>query len=204
MSDITDCRPPADFDRAIVAFRRHAFAALLAGEAPRLAAIAEAASRDALGVARALAWLDNHGQLERDGELLIGAHGLTHRPTPHTLAIGDRTLHTWCAYDAVAIPTALGITARAATRCPSCHQHLIITIHEGHLPDPSGMVLWLPSGPCQNVIDDFCTHANLYCNPHHLDTWHHSAGRPPGRPVTLAEIPALARNDWADVAPRQE
>ena len=35
-----------------------------------------------------------------DGDMLVGAHGLTRRPTAHALAIGEQRLHTWCAYDA--------------------------------------------------------------------------------------------------------
>src|SRR5215203_2004093 len=49
------------------------------GGTPRVANIAEAASRETLGVAHAVAWLEEHGQLECDGELLVGAHGLTRR-----------------------------------------------------------------------------------------------------------------------------
>jgi hypothetical protein len=74
---------------AVAAFQRHASAALLAGGTPRVANIAEAASRETLGVAHAVAWLEEHGQLECDGELLAGAHGLTRRTTSHTLTIGE-------------------------------------------------------------------------------------------------------------------
>ena len=78
---------------AIAAFQRHAFAALLAGATPCVAEITEAASGDTLGVAHVVAWLEHHGQLERDGELLVGAHGLTRRITPHTLTIGAHPAH---------------------------------------------------------------------------------------------------------------
>jgi hypothetical protein len=85
---------PADMQGAVAAFQRHASAALLAGGTPRVANIAEAASRETLGVAHAVAWLEEHGQLECDGELLAGAHGLTRRTTiahPHHRRA---TLHT--------------------------------------------------------------------------------------------------------------
>jgi hypothetical protein len=111
----------AEGQRAIAAFKRHAFAALLAGETPRLAEVTEAASRDTLGVAQAVAWLD-------------------------------------------------------------------------------APVLWMPVGPCERVIDDFCPYANLFCSRDHIDAWRHTAGDPTGHVVTLAEIPALARTAWADVA----
>jgi hypothetical protein len=191
-----------DTHPAVEAFHRHAFSALLSTDAPRLAAVAEAASRDAVGVASAVAWLEAHGALERDGDRLVGAHGLTHRTTPHELTIGDRTLHTWCALDAVAIPVALAATARASTTCPTCGQRLIVDIRAGQLPDGDPRVLWMPTGPCHNVIADFCAHANLFCTPDHLTTWRHSAGDPAGRPLTFAAVRAQACASWADVSAR--
>jgi alkylmercury lyase len=200
MIDPVACCPPSDLERAVAAFQRHAFTALLAGQAPRVADVAETASREAVDVAQAVAWLEAHGQLERDGELLLGAHGITRHTTPHALTIDDRTLHTWCAYDAVAIPAALGVTARAATTCPTCGRSLVVDLDAGRLPNDPTPVLWLPTGPCEQVMDQFCAHANLFCTPDHLDAWRRRAGYPAGRIVTLAEIPALARASWADVA----
>jgi Alkylmercury lyase len=202
LTDPASCCPPGEHDRAIAAFQRHAFAALLGGEAPRIADVAEAANRDAPGVAQAIAWLQERGRLELDGDLLVGAHGLTHRPTAHSLTIGEQRLHTWCAYDAVAIPVALGATARAATSCPTCGRELVVDINDGHLPDDPVPVLWMPHGPCMNVMEDFCVHANLFCVPEHLATWRLAADDPAGELVTLAGVPALARLEWADVADR--
>lgn len=203
MTDPTGtCNPPTDLDRAIAAFRRHAFAALVAGGAPRVAEVAETASRDALDVAQAVTWLETHGQLERDGELLVGAHGLTRRRTPHSFSVEGRTLHTWCAYDAVAIPVALRATARAATTCPTCQRPLVVNVDAGHLPAGPTPVLWLPTGPCEHVIDQFCAYANLFCSPEDLDTWRQTAGNPPGGVLTLAAIAPLALREWGDISPK--
>jgi Alkylmercury lyase len=202
MTDPASCCPPDELDRAVAAFQRHAFAALLGGEAPRIADVAQAASRDAPGVALAIGWLQEHGRLELDGDLLVGAHGLTRRPTAHSLTIGEQRLHTWCAYDAVAIPVALGATVRAATTCPTCGRELVVDINDGHVPDDPVPLLWMPLGPCVNVLEDFCVHANLFCGAEHLAAWRLAAGDPPGELVTLAGVPALARRGWADVAPR--
>ncbi|MGH9186754.1 MAG: organomercurial lyase [Acidimicrobiales bacterium] len=192
--------PPAHLQHGIAVLRRHAFSALLADGTPSLADLAEAASRDAVGVAQAIAWLEATGALERAGDRLVGAHGLTRRPTPHTITIGDRTLHTWCAFDAVAIPVALAASARATTTCPSCNRALFVDVRDGNLPDHSDLVLWLPGGECRNVIADFCAHANLFCRAEHLATWRSVAADPPGRTLPLADVPALAVVEWADVA----
>ena len=161
-------RPPTALDRAVAAVQQHAFAALLAGDTARVADIAEAAGNDTAGGAKAVAWLEGHGRLERDGDLVVGAHGLTRRPTLHMFSIGESSLHTWCAYDAVAIPVAVGLTARATTTCPTCRRDLVVGIDDGLLPGGSTPVLWMPLGPCEHVIDDFCTHANLFCILEHV------------------------------------
>ena len=202
MTDPTECRSPHQrLNQAITAIQRHAFTALVANPGTvRISDIAETASHEANNVAEALAWLQDHGRLERHGDHLVGAHGLTRRTTPHTLTIGDRTLNTWCAYDAIAIPIALGTSARATTACPACGIALVIDIHDGVLPDQSAPALWMPTGPCNNVINDFCTRANLFCTTDHLDTWYDTAGNPPGESLTLTDIPAIARHAWADIA----
>jgi alkylmercury lyase len=202
MTDFGSGCPPSDLDLAVTVFQRHAFAALLAGEAPRITDVAEVASRDAGGIAKAIAWLQAHGRLERDGDLLVGAAGLTRRRTAHALTIGERRLHTWCAYDAIAIPVAVGVTARATTTCPICGQELVVDLTDGHLPVGPVPVLWMPRGPCEHVLDDFCVHANLFCGPEHLDSWRHAVGDPPGDVITLAEVAPLARRAWADIAAR--
>lgn len=200
MTDSPTSGASPDLQRAIVAFQRRAFAALLARETPRVADVAEAASRDTIGVAHAVTWLEDHGELERDGELLVGAHGLTSHSTPHTLTIGGRILHTWCAYDAIAIPVALAATALATTTCPACQRSLTVDIDAGRLLETDTPVLWMPSGPCERVIDDFCPYANLFCTGEHVEDWRRSAGDPDGQVVTLAQVPALARTAWADIA----
>lgn len=201
MTDAIDCCPPPQLGPAVAAFQRHAFAALLDQNGPpRLADVADAAGREATGIAQAIAWLEAHGQLERDGGHLVGAHGLTHRTTAHTLSIGDRSIHTWCAYDAIAIPIALGADAGATTTCPTCGQQLTIAAPAGRPPSDPAPRLWLPTGPCDNVMADFCTHANLFCTAEHLDAWRTASGDPPGRPLRLTEIASLAHADWADVA----
>jgi catechol 2,3-dioxygenase-like lactoylglutathione lyase family enzyme len=46
------------------------------------------------------------------------------------------------------------------------------------------------------VREQFCPHANLFCDREHLDRWHDEAGRPVGRVLTLAEAAQLGRQTW--------
>jgi hypothetical protein len=63
MTDPASCCPPGELERAVAAFQRLAFAAVLGGEAPRIADVVEAASRDTTAVASAIACLQEHGRL---------------------------------------------------------------------------------------------------------------------------------------------
>ncbi|HEX6238733.1 MAG TPA: hypothetical protein VFZ68_16145, partial [Acidimicrobiales bacterium] len=64
--------------------------------------------------------------------------------------------------------------------------------------DDGRMRLWLPGGECTHLVDDFCRHANLYCDADHLA----AVVRPatPGTAVTVTEAAAVGRVTWDDVA----
>ena len=171
----------ADLGDAAQELGRFGFAALWNGEA--------ITPPDA-SVARQLA---NQGRAELDEKgRLIGIHGLTLRPTGHRFVTSERTYQTWCAFDAVGIPAAMGVEAIAYTDCPACGQTLTVAADD---PD---VVLWLPGGAYNNLIADFCARANLYCNREHLDR---ERAEDEGQVLTVTEAAALGRQTWADVAP---
>lgn len=139
------------------------------------------------------------GRLEVDADArLVGVHGLVARPTAHRIEHAGGVAHTWCAFDAVGIPAALGIDAAAVTSCPACGTRLRVGVHHG-VPEDDGRVrLWLPSGECTHLVEDFCRHANLYCDADHLAAVVRLGT--PGTAVTVTEAAALGRVTWDDVA----
>jgi hypothetical protein len=187
------------------AVRRAGFAALLEGRAPTVAALAAAANAAEPAVATIVGRLVESGRatLTPDGKV-DGIAGLTRRPTRHAIvrvSAGREApaLTTWCAYDAVAIPAALGWTATAVTTCGACEANLTVTLRDGR---PSGDAWgWLPPGECEHVLRDFCASAALFCDRSHLDAWHAAAGRPPGEPHPVAALADLGRTAWADCLP---
>jgi Alkylmercury lyase len=123
------------------------------------------------------------GRLEvDDAGVVVGVHGLTARPTRHRIECGDAAVHTLCALDAIGIPAALAIDATAVTSCPRCGIELR---------------LWLPEGRCDHLVEDFCNNANLYCRNDHLTA---TATKASGRALTVADVIAIGRATWADVA----
>jgi hypothetical protein len=144
--------------------------------------------------------LERQGRLELDADgTVVGVHGLVAHETQHRIEHRDGAVHTWCALDAIGIPAAMMIDAIAVTRCPTCACELRVTLHAGEPEDAGEAVLWLPTGPCTHLVQDFCRNANLYCNQDHLD-----ATVPTdlvGQPVTITEAAAIGRSAWSDIAP---
>jgi hypothetical protein len=147
----------------------------------------------------AVAELLQRGRAEVDDDgRLVGVHGLTLRPTRHAIVHAGHTRQTWCAFDSVAIPAALGLDAEAHTTCPTCDRALQVQIRQGQ-PDAMSIVLWLPSPDVGHLMADFCAAADLYCSLEHLqqrvDTTMKS-----GVVLDLSAAAELGRTTWADVA----
>jgi hypothetical protein len=154
---------------------------------------------DLTDASRVVGDLVTAGRLEVDEHgVLIGVHGLVSRPTRHHIAHTQGTVNTWCALDAIGIPAALGIDADAITSCPACETELRVTLHRGVPVDRGAMRLWLPTSRCAHLVEDFCYHANLYCDHDHL-SWA-VAGQSAGRAIGVAEVAAIGRQTWSDVA----
>ncbi|MGH9041594.1 MAG: organomercurial lyase [Acidimicrobiia bacterium] len=155
---------------------------------------------DSRAVSEAAAYLRSRGRLElsESGEL-VAVHGLVRRPTQHRIEHDAGTVNTWCALDAIGIPAALAIDARARTGCATCGVELAVSL-SGGVPDPAPeAVLWYPEVRHGHLVDDFCAGANLFCSSGHLDDWRASAGTE-GAVLTVDEVAELGREAWSDVA----
>ncbi|MDQ1504010.1 MAG: alkylmercury lyase [Actinomycetota bacterium] len=208
MSAAPDLSSAADDPELERAVRRAGFAALLDGRFPTLPELAAAAGVSDEEAAAVVAALVARGRatVTPDGRL-DGIAGVTGRATRHTVewsggpgGSGARgIIQTWCAFDAVAVPAALGWTATAVTTCRSCGDGLRVALEAGV---PSGDAWgWLPPGDCEHVLRDFCAAADLFCDRAHLEAWRVAAGDPPGDPRSVAELAELGRAAWADCLP---
>jgi hypothetical protein len=117
----------------------------------------DAAVRQAADYLRARGRID----LSEDGHLLA-VHGLARRPTHHRIEHAGGVVNTWCALDAIGIPAALAIDARAVTLCPTCGAGLALTLARGEPEPPPDVVMWCPEVRCAHLVDDFCAGANLF------------------------------------------
>ncbi len=159
----------------------------IAGDLGTPAASVEAAT-DALGAA---GWLDRD-----EGGRITGAAGLSLSDGLHRVEIGGREFRTWCAYDALGIPAALGVDATATTFCGVCNTILTVPIHRG---EPEGrQMLWRSAGG-DDLRADFCTPTVLLCSEAHGREWGRRRADH-GRLLVLATAADEGRQRWAGCA----
>jgi hypothetical protein len=166
----------------------------------RTVTLAELVDGDAAVLTEAAEHLRARGRIELsdDGQVLA-VHGLARRSTRHRIEHDGGIVNTWCALDAIGIPAALAIDARAVTRCPTCGRELVVTLTHG-APQPfPGAVLWDPEVRCGHLVDDFCSGANLFCSIDHLEKGLGDT-RSAGRVMTIDEVAELGRESWHEVS----
>lgn len=176
------------------------FHALWEGRTPMVGELGGGGDRATLD--EAVAHLEAGGRIEiaSDGQLLA-VHGLTRRPTRHRIEHRGGSVNTWCALDAIGIPAALGIDARAVTTCPTCNRELVVTLVSGRPVPLAGAVLWYPetTGAWEHLVDQFCSGANLFCNLDHLQD-RMGSETASGAIMTVDEVTEIGREAWADVS----
>lgn len=187
-------------DRLAVELRELAFGLLLAtgaGVEPRR--LATLANADEAHVSATLDALAGAGRIDRDADgRVLGSAGLTIADGPHGLEIQGRTFRTWCAFDAIGIPAALGSDARISTACGVCGQPIRIELDGGRPTADSPARLWLSDGGA-DMRADFCTPTVLLCSGEHALDWsERRAGH--GRALSLAEAIDEGARSWASPA----
>jgi alkylmercury lyase len=187
-------------DPLAVRLRELAFGVLLTTRQPAApATLARLAGADDGQVAEALDGLARAGRIDRDAEgRVLGSAGLTLGDGPHGLVIDEHPFRTWCAFDALGIPAALGSDARVYTACGVCGRPMEIELREGRPKGRTSARLWL-SGGGVDMRADFCSPTVLLCSAAHAREWaERHAGH--GRALSLSVATDLGATDWASVA----
>ncbi len=128
-----------------VAVMRQAFQRILRGRPARCAEVASALGMPVSAVEAIVARLGERGTMSVDAETgeIVGARGLSLRPTPNRLLVNDQPLYTFCAVDAVGIPAGLEVDARVESHCHACGAPLVVTLTKDDvIQAPSGTVVW--------------------------------------------------------------
>lgn len=178
--------------------RELCFAMLLAERRPLdPAEIAAAMGRG--DVTAVLDRLAGAGWIDRDPEgRVTGSAGLSLTDGPHRLHLGTTTFRTWCAYDAIGIPAALGLDATVETTCGVCGQPIVVVLASGVPVAPGTELLWLATRS-GDLRSQFCAPTVLLCGAAHGESWamtrHHA-----GQLLDLKAATVRGAADWASCA----
>jgi alkylmercury lyase len=95
--------------------------------------------------------------MDPDSDRILGSWGLSSLPTTHKLCIRGRTLHTWCALDAVGIPAALGEDAGIVSQCHHCGVPVKIEMVNGQVEhvEPPDVQLWITASEVGRSVVGF-------------------------------------------------
>ena len=136
---------------------------------------------------------------------IVAAHGLSLVPArQHRLTMRGRRFWTWCAIDAVGIPAGLDEQALVETTCHQCGTAVRLELHGAEVVSASHPAarIWEAArlqgrgtaGP------PHCALMNLFCSAEHLRAWQQAHPNEQGAERDLAQVGALGRAEWADVA----
>lgn len=146
---------------------------------------------------RAVSALAEAGWLDLDQQQRVtGAAGLSLANGPHRLTIGDASFRTWCAYDALGIPAALGADGEIETACGHCGAAISLTIQGGTPGRRGPEELWLADAAGGDLRGSFCTPTVLLCGHEHGIAWAEAHGGR-GQLLDLAKAARLGAADWA-------
>lgn len=173
--------------------------ALLFGEGRPISPDELAAAAGGSDVGDILVDLAKSGRIDRaDDGRVTGSVGLSLSDGPHRLEIGDRTFRTWCAYDALGIPAALGASAEIETACGECGSLIAISLADGRPTRTGPERLWI-SAEEDDLRTSFCAPTVLLCGQEHGAKWAERQAQA-GELVSLDEAADLGADTWAGCA----
>ncbi len=210
MGDCKDSQSHSVLDNAVPSddvttwIRRIAFSTLLTARTLRFSQLVSETGLDASVVRSTLAKLLAGGVATIMGDLagdpeIVGAEGVTVLKTAHRLKLNGATLFTWCAFDIVGIPAALGLNAFGETVCPTCTRAILLEMEQG-VPKSGPAAGWWPLDTAGPVVETFCPTASIFCNSSHLERWQTKAGAH-GEILTLDQLAERGAQTWRRFVP---
>jgi alkylmercury lyase len=153
------------------------------------------AERAGVPIGEVVEALDRWPNVFRDDDgHVIAFGGLALRPTDHAFEVDGRTLHTWCAWDTLFIPSILGRPGRVTSRSPVSGEPITLTVTPDGVHDvsPATAALSLVNpGEFRDLIRTFCHHVHFFSSPEEGRRW--AAGRDDAHIVSPAEGFELGR-----------
>lgn len=161
--------PPDQQELALAIYRQ-----LAAGEPVSAGALAEQLSREEGEIANTLEqW---PGVFFTDDGRVVGFWGLALAEMPHRFQVGGRTLHTWCAWDALFIPELIGQRAEVESRSPVSGEPVHLTVSpqgvEDVTPEATAVSMLAPTEVFDaDVIMSFCHYVHFFTSAEEAAPW---------------------------------
>lgn len=169
---VTEGMLALDFDDARIVLSIYRL--LASGEPVSPIAVAEATGLEQKLVEKRLAeW---PGVFLQDGAI-VGCWGLALPEMSHRFEVDGRTLHTWCAYDALFLPELIGKQARVRSKDPVTGEEIALTVHPDRVEDLSpetAVISFLDPTTTsfdENVILNFCNYVHFFSSPKSAEKW---------------------------------
>jgi len=109
---------------------------------------------------------------------IIGYWGLSIVEMPHTFIIKDKTLYSWCAWDALFIPELIRETACIKSQCPISNEHIELTVGTDGIKEvmPAPAVVSFIEPPSSehienDVIGSFCHYVHFFKSQKEYRQW---------------------------------
>ena len=118
------------------------------------------------------------GVYRNDDGHIIGFWGLAISEMPHRFRLGDRQLHTWCAWASLFLPEILQETADVTSMCPVTGEeiHLRVSPRRVEEVSPAGAAMSLLEPDCcdiagNRIISSFCNHIHFFASQGVGEEW---------------------------------
>ncbi len=131
--------------------------------------------------------LDRFPNAEWDEQNRLVGLGLTLRPTPHRLDLGDRTLFAWCALDALLFPVLLGRPASIESPCRGTGDPVhveVMPVAIKVVEPPSAVVSVVAARDLADFRSVSCNNTHFFASPEAASRW---LEKHPGATILPAE-----------------
>ncbi|SHM89016.1 organomercurial lyase [Flavobacterium chilense] len=139
-------------------------------------------------IEKANAILNVLGEFNKNDEITAFS-GLSLTPTSHKFIVGNKTLYTWCALDAILFTEWLDVSSKIISQDPIDNSLIELNIDCDHLissnPYPI-FISWVEKTDSCNLRGSFCNHVSFFSSEATAKRW--LKNNPNGKILTLDDL----------------
>jgi hypothetical protein len=149
------------------------------------------------GIATDIEELQKSGQIQLDSDSsIVGAIGLSLRPTKHELSINGSRLWAWCAFDVIGIFSALHTSGLAQSTDPCNGGNILLEFANGVPRDKKQMAFLADVQGGSSLCEDWCSKVNFFTSAQSAEAWGQRNGVA-GSLVLVGSLVPIALGVWS-------